>query len=306
MAIHWKRSADSIARQISNLGSELYELNKHVREQDKPNIADKLDEWSVQAETISEEIQALRKDAPEDEDISNPAPEEGGPDKLEPICLHCAARSETCDEDGCCETCGADIVFVADYSTHLVLEHAQDKRDSSDALDGALSNVEKLTRQLTEVRLETDKVEQEHNTEHDRIEGALAAALGNPPMSIHDGDGPTADSLEGLIALVSAQRQQLQAYARLRSHLTAKMADQPELWYLLGGSMMTPSKTMELLAATGLDLESWLRSVPGRSDSEEAYALARHGARLLEVAYDAIGPDALDQLSVSGLPVAVL
>lgn len=45
----------------------------------------------------------------------------------------------------------------------------------------------------------------ERDALHDRIEGALAAALGNPPMGIHDGDGPVAPTLESLIALVAGE-----------------------------------------------------------------------------------------------------
>lgn len=55
---------------------------------------------------------------------------------------------------------------------------------------------------------EIDGVRAELNAQHDRIEGALAEALGNPPMSIHDGEPPIADSLEGLIALVAIVRQE--------------------------------------------------------------------------------------------------
>lgn len=73
------------------------------------------------------------------------------------------------------------------------------------------------------------KAEKERDALHDRIEGALAAALGNPVMSIHDGDGPVADSLESLIALVASEHASVKRIRaereEFRLSLLAEMGD---------------------------------------------------------------------------------
>lgn len=62
----------------------------------------------------------------------------------------------------------------------------------------------------------------ERDALHDRIENALAEALSNPMMSIHDGDGPTAPDLESLIKLAGQIRRER---TELRLTLAAERGD---------------------------------------------------------------------------------
>lgn len=115
-----------------------------------------------------------------------------------------------------------------------------------------------------------------------------------------------ATDAEWLIDQFGALSQRCRAQGRVIEHLMAKMGAQPELWYLLGGSAMVHSRTEELMAEAGVDLDAWRRGMGTRLESDTARQLARHGVRLLEHAHKILGDEALDQLSVSDLPVSVL
>lgn len=123
----------------------------------------------------------------------------------------------------------------------------------------------------------------------------LRAILARNASSMLETDG------EALIELVTTLLDQAVTRGEVVEHLLAQISARPEVAYALGG----PSRTMELIAAAGVDLDAWERARGPRDTRRDVLPMARVAVRMLELAYRECGSRALDQLSVSELPIAV-